>query len=72
MYVGVVLLAVGWTVYVPSVVLATYSLVLAAGFHLFVIGYEEPALRRRFGDAYAVYCRQVHRWAPQWPSPIPG
>jgi protein-S-isoprenylcysteine O-methyltransferase Ste14 len=30
--------------------------------HLFVIGYEEPTLRRRFGDAYNEYLGTVSRW----------
>jgi protein-S-isoprenylcysteine O-methyltransferase Ste14 len=34
--------------------------------HLFVIGYEEPTLRRRFGDAYNEYLGTVSRWIP-WP-----
>jgi hypothetical protein len=32
--------------------------------HLVVVLYEEPALRRRFGDAYENYCRAVGRWLP--------
>jgi protein-S-isoprenylcysteine O-methyltransferase Ste14 len=33
--------------------------------HLFVVLYEEPTLRRTFGQEYEAYCRQVRRW---WPS----
>jgi len=29
---------------------------------------EEPRLRRRFGDAYADYCRRVPRWFPRPPG----
>lgn len=40
----------------------------AAGFliatHLFVILYEEPTLRRKFGAEYEEYCRNVPRWGP--------
>jgi hypothetical protein len=47
-------------------------LVLYAGLfwlanHLFVIGYEEPTLRRRFGPSYEAYCAAVPRWVPQRP-----
>jgi protein-S-isoprenylcysteine O-methyltransferase Ste14 len=35
--------------------------------HLFVIGYEEPTLRRRFGPSYEAYCAAVPRWVPQRP-----
>ena len=34
---------------------------------LFVIGYEEPTLRRRFGSAYLEYQRMVPRWIPRRP-----
>jgi protein-S-isoprenylcysteine O-methyltransferase Ste14 len=36
-------------------------------FHLFVVGYEEPDLRRRFGDDYVDYTRRVRRWVPFMP-----
>jgi len=41
--------------------------VLAIVFHLFVTGYEEPTLRRRFGEAYAEYRRNAPRWIPWRP-----
>ena len=41
----------------------------AAGFlvatHLFVLLYEEPTLRRKFGAEYEEYCRAVPRWLPR-------
>jgi len=30
-----------------------------------VLGYEEPALRRRFGAEYVAYKRRVRRWVPR-------
>src|SRR5262249_36742543 len=35
------------------------------GVHLFVIGYEEPTLRRMFGAEYDEYCQNVPRWLPR-------
>ena len=35
------------------------------GVHLFVIGYEEPTLRKMFGAEYEEYCRNVGRWMPR-------
>lgn len=32
--------------------------------HLFVVGFEEKDLRRRFGVEYEEYCRRVGRWIP--------
>jgi protein-S-isoprenylcysteine O-methyltransferase Ste14 len=30
--------------------------------HAFVVLYEEPTLRRLFGEAYRDYCQRVRRW----------
>jgi hypothetical protein len=38
---------------------------LFAAFHLFIVGYEEPTLHRRFGSEYEQYCRRVRRWWPR-------
>jgi steroid 5-alpha reductase family enzyme len=38
---------------------------VALGIHLFVIFYEEPTLRGKFGDDYLEYCRNVRRWRPR-------
>ena len=62
MYLGLVLAGFG-----AALVSATVSaLVLAAVFAITVrcwyIAFEERAMRRRFGDAYEGYCREVGRW----------
>jgi protein-S-isoprenylcysteine O-methyltransferase Ste14 len=41
------------------------AVVLAAGIHLFVMFYEEPTLRRKFGADYDDFCRNVPRWIPR-------
>ncbi len=38
---------------------------VAVGVHLFVIFYEEPTLRRKFGPDYEEYCHNVSRWWPR-------
>jgi|SRR5271166_6483814 len=38
---------------------------VALGVHLFVVFYEEPTLRKKFGAEYADYCRNVRRWWPR-------
>ncbi len=56
----VVLLAEAWAFACPLLLL------YAAGFfalaHLYVVKIEEPALRRRFCDAYDAYAERVKRW----------
>jgi protein-S-isoprenylcysteine O-methyltransferase Ste14 len=39
--------------------------VAAMGVALFVLLYEEPTLRRKFGADYEEYCRNVRRWVPR-------
>lgn len=34
--------------------------------HLAVVFLEEPATRKRFGEAYEDYCRHVPRWLPRF------
>jgi protein-S-isoprenylcysteine O-methyltransferase Ste14 len=65
MYVGVLLVIVGWTVLTRSPNVAIYGASVAMAFHLFVVFVEEPMLRARFGESYGTYCRSVSRW---WPT----
>lgn len=41
-----------------------YAAGVATAFHLFVVGYEEPHLRRVFGPEYDAYRQRVPRWLP--------
>ena len=38
---------------------------VALGVHLFVVFYEEPTLREKFGADYINYCSNVRRWWPR-------
>lgn len=67
MYVGVLLVIVGWTVFFASWVLAAYAASIALAFHLFIVLVEEATLRRLFGASYERYCGLVHRWRPGTP-----
>ena len=64
-YVAVVGLVLGQALLFGSLEVAVYGLLVALGFHLFVVLYEEPTLRRRFGAEYEAYCRRVPRWWPR-------
>jgi protein-S-isoprenylcysteine O-methyltransferase Ste14 len=64
-YVGAVMSMLGAALFYRSIGLAVYAAVLAIGFHILVLAYEEPTLRRMFGDDYTAYCRRVGRWG--WP-----
>ena len=64
MYVGVLAMVAGQALLLASPWTGVYAVVLAAAFHLFVLGYEEPNLRARFGASYDDYRSQVGRWVP--------
>lgn len=66
MYVGVFAAIVGQALLFGATSLLGYAACVALAFHLFVLGYEEPALRGQFGAQYDEYCRRVPRW---WPRP---
>jgi protein-S-isoprenylcysteine O-methyltransferase Ste14 len=72
MYVALVLAVLG-----QSMIQGNLNLVIYGGFvwlitHLFVVVYEEPTLRRTFGDDYNEFCANVPRWIPRlrpWKGP---
>lgn len=65
MYVGVLLVSLGEALLFASLPLLVFSLVACGVFHLWVVFYEEPTLRRMFGPSYEEYTRTVHRWLPR-------
>lgn len=65
MYVGVLATILGQGLLLGSGSVLVYAAVVALGFHLFVLAYEEPTLRRTFAAEYAAYCAAVPRWWPR-------
>lgn len=65
MYLGAELALAGAALFYESASLWAYTAGFLLLMHLFVILYEEPALRRSFGEEYENYCRQVRRWLPK-------
>ena len=68
MYLSVTMVVFGEVLLTGSRGLFLYWAIWFIGVNLFVMGYEEPTLRRRFGDSYDVYRRDVHRWIPKLPT----
>jgi protein-S-isoprenylcysteine O-methyltransferase Ste14 len=66
-YLAALLIVLGEAWLFLSLALLAYAGAMAVLFHLFVVGYEEPTLRRRFGSAYLEYQRTVPRWVPRRP-----
>ena len=64
MYVGVLLILLGEAILFTSFAILAYTLLVWLLFHLFVVYYEEPRLRKQFGAAYDEYSKVVPRWIP--------
>jgi protein-S-isoprenylcysteine O-methyltransferase Ste14 len=65
MYIGAVLTLMGAVLVYESIALLVYAMFFLVITHVFVIAYEEPTLRRTFGDDYDAYCAHVGRWWPK-------
>jgi protein-S-isoprenylcysteine O-methyltransferase Ste14 len=65
MYVAVSLLIFGQGLLFGSVRLLEFGVVVWLAFFAFVVFYEEPALRRKFGKDYEKFCARVPRWIPR-------
>jgi protein-S-isoprenylcysteine O-methyltransferase Ste14 len=65
-YVGVLLIFWGHFLWFGHWALLIYTVSAFVGVHLFVVLYEEPTLKRKFGAAYEDYLKQVPRWIPKF------
>jgi protein-S-isoprenylcysteine O-methyltransferase Ste14 len=66
MYLSVTVIVLGELLLTWSRPLLVYWALWFVAVNLFVIGYEEPTLRRRFGAAYERYTQRVGRWLPRF------
>jgi len=67
-YIGAIIAMLGAALFYWSAALGAYALVVLIVTHLLVRFYEEPHLRRVFGQPYEDYLQTVHRWIPTWRS----
>jgi len=65
MYLSVTMIVLGEVLLTRSRGLLIYWAVWFVAVNLFVMGYEEPTLRRRFGESYERYTKEVGRWLPR-------
>jgi protein-S-isoprenylcysteine O-methyltransferase Ste14 len=65
MYVAVVAIILAQGLWFASIPVLVYAAVVWAAVTAFVVLYEEPTLARTFGDEYAEYRANVHRWLPR-------
>jgi protein-S-isoprenylcysteine O-methyltransferase Ste14 len=65
MYVGVLLMLIGHFLWFGYWGLLVYAVFFFMAFHLFILLYEEPTLRKKFGKSYEAYCQSAPRWIPR-------
>jgi protein-S-isoprenylcysteine O-methyltransferase Ste14 len=68
MYIGVFLVLLGEAGLFRAPMLLAYAAFFCGPVELFVVYYEEPTLRRQFGESYEQYRSSVPRWIPKFCS----
>lgn len=62
MYLGMLFVLIGWSIWRGNLL----AIIPLIGFVIYITYFqikpEEAALRKRFGDSYANYCKKVRRW----------
>jgi protein-S-isoprenylcysteine O-methyltransferase Ste14 len=64
-YVGALLIFLAHFLWFGYWALLIYAVSAFVGVHLFVVLYEEPTLKRKFGASYEEYLKRVPRWIPR-------
>jgi protein-S-isoprenylcysteine O-methyltransferase Ste14 len=65
-YLGVLMVLLGWTVMFQGMALLIYTFCVGICFHVFVVLHEERRLGQQFGAEYHDYCKEVGRWLPRF------
>ncbi len=65
-YVGVVFIFLGHFLWFGYWALLNYATLAFIGVHFFVVLYEEPTLKGKFGGSYEEYLKRVPRWIPKF------
>ena len=66
MYIGALLMLVAHFLWFGYWSLLIYTGFFFLAFHLFVLNYEEPTLKKKFGRSYTNYMKRVPRWFPKF------
>lgn len=65
MYVGILSILTGESIFFQSYKLLSYATLLWVMFQSFIIFYEEPMLKKKFGKHYEDYLNSAPRWIPK-------
>ena len=66
MSIAVVSVILGQALLLGNIRVLAYAIFVWLAFHLFVLIYEEPTLRKSFGVEYETFCAHVPRWIPRF------
>ena len=66
MYAAGLITLLGWIFWSPSLPLIGALFLFSIATHAFVILYEEPTLKKKFGPPYEDYLKAVPRWIPKF------
>lgn len=66
MYLGGLLILLGEALLLRSWAVLLLALVAFLGLNALLLWFEEPQLKRRFGEEYLAYMEEVPRWLPRW------
>jgi len=72
MYIAVVVVILGQSLALGNARVLGYGALVWLAFHLFVLAYEEPTLRKKYGGEYGTFCTHVPRWIPRLSPWQPG
>ena len=64
-YVGALFIFAGHFLWFGYWALLLYTVFSFIGVHSFIVLYEEPTLKKKFGAAYEEYLQKVPRWIPR-------
>ncbi len=65
MYIAIVAVILGQALLLGDIRILACALIPWLAAHVFVVTYEEPTLRKSFGDEYEIYSAHVPRWIPR-------
>ena len=66
MYMGILAILIGHFLWFGYWNLLIYAVIVFVAFNTFVAYYEEPTLKRKFGESYEAYLKRVSRWIPRF------
>ncbi len=66
MYIGGVTILIGFGFCENSISILIFSVIWILLSNVFIIYFEEPTLKKRFGMSYELYFKNVNRWIPKF------